>query len=58
MPVTTPELATGVRTHGVPPTGVPGSTPTVMTCVVVRTPLLTETVKESVVLKPALWRCA
>ena len=58
MPVTTPVLALGVRTQGLPATGVPGSTGTLMAWVVVRTPLDTETVKESVVLRVAFWRWA
>ena len=49
---------TGVRTHGLPATGVPGSTATVTVWVVVRAPLLIVTVKESVVLRPAFCRCA
>jgi hypothetical protein len=48
-PVTTPVVRLGVPTDGVPATGVPGSTPTVMVWVVVRTPLLLVSVKVSMV---------
>ena len=58
MPVTTPVVRLGVRTHGVPATGVPGSTGTVMVWLVVRTPLLAVTVMVSVVLRPAARRWA
>ena len=54
IPVTTPVALIGVLTQGLAATGEPGSTGTVTDRVVVRAPLLIVTVKESVVLTPAL----
>ena len=56
-PLTAPLATLGVRATGLPlATGVPGSTGTVTTWVMVRPPLLIVTVKVSVVLTPALCR--
>ena len=58
MPVTTPVVTFVPATKGEEATGVPGSTGTVTAWVMVRTPLLMVTVKLSLVLNPALRRCA